>query len=89
MPDRPRVHYNRGLLLQRLGRDVEAESALKRAAALEPANLDFLYALADFYLKRGRSSQAEQVAEKMIAAHPSQRIGHDLLEAARGQKVKK
>jgi hypothetical protein len=28
------------------------------------------------------------MAAKMIAAHPSQRIGHDLLEAARNQRRK-
>jgi tetratricopeptide (TPR) repeat protein len=83
MPDRSRVQYNYGLLLQVLRRDREAEDALKKALSLEPQDFDFLYALADFYIKRARFSLAEQVAEKMIAAHPSQRIGHELLEAAR------
>jgi len=72
-----------------LTRDAEAEASLDKARSLEPENWDFLYALADFYFKRGRFQQAEQIAEKMIAAHPSQRIGHELLEAARGQRVKK
>jgi predicted CXXCH cytochrome family protein len=85
MPDRSRVQYNYGLLLQVLKRDREAEAALKKALSLEPQDLDFLYALADFYIKRERFSLAEQVAEKMIAAHPSHRIGHELLEAARSQ----
>jgi len=85
MPDRARVQYNYGLLLQVLKRDREAEDALKKALSLEPQDLDFLYALADFYIKRASFSLAEQVAEKMIAAHPSQRIGHELLEAARSQ----
>jgi Tfp pilus assembly protein PilF len=85
MPDRARVHYNYGLLLQVLKRDREAEESLKRALSLDAGSLDFQYALADFYFKRGRYAQAEEMAAKMIAAHPSQRIGHDLLEAARNQ----
>jgi Tfp pilus assembly protein PilF len=88
MPERARVQYNYGLLLQVVKRDREAEDALKKALSLEPQDLDFLYALADFYIKRARFSLAEQVAEKMIAAHPSQRIGHELLEAARNQRRK-
>jgi tetratricopeptide (TPR) repeat protein len=80
MPKRARVHYNFGLLLQKLMRDKEAEAALQRALSLDPKNFDFLYALTDFYIKRGRLSLAEQMAEKMIAAHPSQPIGHELLE---------
>jgi Tfp pilus assembly protein PilF len=88
MPDRARAHYNYGLLLQVLKRDREAEDALKRALSLDAGNLDFQYALADFYFKRGRYAQAEEMAAKMIAAHPSQRIGHDLLEAARSQRRK-
>jgi tetratricopeptide (TPR) repeat protein len=85
MPGRARVHYNRGLLLQKLKRDGEAEESLKRALALEPENLDFLYALADFYLKRGKLVPAEEMAKKMIAAHPSQRIGHELLEVIQNE----
>jgi Tfp pilus assembly protein PilF len=89
MPDRPRVHYNYGLLLQVVKRDREAEEALKKALSLDAGSLDFQYALADFYLKRGRYALAEEMAAKMIAAHPSQRIGHDLLETIRRQGGRK
>jgi tetratricopeptide (TPR) repeat protein len=51
MPDRSRVHYNLGLLLDYLGRDVQAESALQRALELEPDNLQYLSAIAQYYLK--------------------------------------
>ena len=80
MPDRARVHYNLGLLLQYLKQDLEAEDALLKAKELEPDNLDYLYALADFYLKRGRVRQAKSIAEEMVARHPSQQIGHDMLD---------
>jgi len=80
MPDRSRIQYNLGLLLQALKRDPQAEAALQKASSLEPANLDYLYALADFYLKRNRLAEAKKVAEKMVAAHPNQRVGKELLE---------
>jgi tetratricopeptide (TPR) repeat protein len=79
MPKRARIHYNLGLLLQHLKQDSDAEVSLLKAKELEPDNLDYLYALADFYLKRKKLQQARSIAEKMIAKHPNQRIGHDIL----------
>ncbi|MDH3751734.1 MAG: tetratricopeptide repeat protein, partial [Gammaproteobacteria bacterium] len=58
IPQRPRVHYNYGLLLAQLGRDAEAETALLKALALEPQSFDFLFALIDFYYKRGHLNEA-------------------------------
>ncbi len=80
MPDRARVHYNLGLLLQQLGRDAEAEAALLRTLEIEPDSLDYLYALADFYLKRGKFQEAKLIAEQMISAYPSSPIGTDLMK---------
>jgi tetratricopeptide (TPR) repeat protein len=79
MPQRARVHYNLGLLLQYLGRDREAEEELHMALAIEPDSLDFLYAAAEFYLKRDRLGEAKRMAETLIEKHPSNRLGHDLL----------
>jgi Tfp pilus assembly protein PilF len=78
MPARARIHYNLGLLLQHLKRDSDAEVSLLRAKELEPDNLDYLYALADFYLKRKKLRKARSIAEEMKARHPSHRIGHDI-----------
>ncbi len=64
-----------GPVAPKTGNDESAEAALKQAAALEPANLDFLFTLADFYLKRGRWSEAERTAETMLAADPSHEVG--------------
>jgi tetratricopeptide (TPR) repeat protein len=80
MPEHARVRYNLGLLLQYLHRDSEAEAALSQALELEPNNMDYLQALADFYLKRERFQEAKGIAEQMIARHPSNPVGHDLLE---------
>ncbi len=79
LPQRSRVHYNLGLLLQQLRRDAEAEKAMLTALEIEPDNLDYLYALADFYLKRQKFSQARQIAEQMRLKHPSNSIGRDIL----------
>lgn len=85
LPDRSRIHYNHGLLLAQLSRDSDAEDAFNTALSLEPANLDYLYAIADFYMKRERVEDALQVAERMIASHPQQRIGYDIKAALEGR----
>jgi len=74
------VAYSLGLLLQALKRDPQAEASLQKALALEPANMDYLYALADFYLKGHRFTDARKVAERMVAEHPNQRMGREILE---------
>jgi tetratricopeptide (TPR) repeat protein len=79
LPDRGRVHYNLGLLLQQLKRDVAAEAALLAALEIEPDSLDYLYAVADHYLKRGKLVKAGNIAEKMIEKHPGNPIGRDIL----------
>jgi len=79
LPDRARIHYNLGLLLQHLKKDSDAEASLLKAQELEPDNLDYLYALADFYLKRKKLQKARSIAKEMVVRHPTQRIGHDIL----------
>jgi tetratricopeptide (TPR) repeat protein len=79
LPDRSRVHYNLGLLLQHLKRDSEAEAALLTSLEIEPDNFDYLYALADHYLKRQKLVQARRIAEQMIAKHPDKSIGYEIL----------
>ena len=80
MPGRSRIHYNLGLLRQQLNQDSDAEASLLKAQELEPDNLDYLYALADFYLKRNKIQRARSIAKEMVARHPTQRIGHDILK---------
>jgi Tfp pilus assembly protein PilF len=80
LPERARIHYNLGLLLQHLKHDSDAEASLLMAKELEPDNLDYLYALADFYLKRRKLQQARSIAKEMVTRHPTQRIGHDILD---------
>jgi tetratricopeptide (TPR) repeat protein len=75
MSEYARVHYNLGLLLQYLQRDADAETAMLKALGLDTDNMDYLYALADHYMKRGKLQKAKDIAEKMVAKHP-----HELLE---------
>jgi tetratricopeptide (TPR) repeat protein len=79
LPARARIHYNLGLLRQYLQKDAQAEAALATALKLEPNQVDFLYALADFYLKRDRLLEAKTIAEQMVARHPQNTTGHNIL----------
>ncbi len=80
MPDQGRIHYNLGLLFQQLKRDSEAEAALLKALEIEPVNTDYLYALAEHYLRKGELVKAKSLAERMISLYPNHRIGHELLD---------
>jgi tetratricopeptide (TPR) repeat protein len=81
LPERPRIQYNLGLVLQHLRRYGEAEAALQAALALAPDNMDYLYALADHYIKRGQLEKAEHIARQMVAKHPDRPMGHQLLKS--------
>jgi predicted CXXCH cytochrome family protein len=85
MPNRSRVYYNLGLLRQQLGQAPEAEAALIHAVDLESDNLDYLYALADFYIKRGFLRKALPIADRMIAADPNNPAGRDIKLYIEGQ----
>ncbi len=85
MPQRPRVHYNYGLLLAQLGDNAEAELALIKALNQEPQSIDYLYALIDFYYRRGRQPEALVLTERLIAAHPENRLGHDIKAMIEGE----
>ncbi|MBU3918214.1 tetratricopeptide repeat protein [bacterium] len=80
LPKRTRIHYNLALLLQHLKRYKEAEKAFTRALNLEPDNFDILYAIADFFIKRGRLNEAVPVAQALIKKHPGNKAGHQLLK---------
>lgn len=64
---------------EELKRDVATEAALLTALEIEPDSLDYLYAAADHYLKRGKLVKARNIAEQMIEKHPRNSIGRDIL----------
>jgi Tfp pilus assembly protein PilF len=80
LPGMARIHYNLALLQQQLGQDREAEASLRRTLDIEPDSMDFLYALADYYLKRGRYPQARAIAKQMISTNPLHPGGKKLLD---------
>jgi len=83
LPRNARARYNLGLLLQQLDRPGEAETMLKAALELEPESPDFLLALSDHYLRRGRPEPALALARRLQAAHPELPAGRQLEAAAR------
>ncbi|RJP93685.1 MAG: hypothetical protein C4518_05735 [Desulfobacteraceae bacterium] len=85
LPENARIRYNLGLLQQQTGKELAAGVSLKVALAMEPENFDFLYALADFYMKRSQWEEAGPVVEQMIEKHPDQSIGHEMLSFIKSQ----
>jgi tetratricopeptide (TPR) repeat protein len=81
LPERARIRYNLGLLQQQLGRLADAERSMRAAVEVEPRNLDYLYALADHYARRGDFRRALAVADQMIATNPGAQVGHDMKAA--------
>ncbi len=80
MPESGRVHYNYGLLLQLLNRETEAEAELEKAVDLEPENMEFLYALLDYYYKRSNFDQARKIAETMLELDPGSMVAREFLD---------
>jgi len=83
LPDNARIHYNLGLLYQVMQDTVRAEAELRGALELEPRNADFQYGLADHYLKRGRLEEARAIAEDIVAMHPQNPVGSQILDYIR------
>jgi tetratricopeptide (TPR) repeat protein len=81
LPERPRIQYNLGLVLQYLKRDAEAEAAFRSALDLASDNMDYLYALADHYIKGGQFEKAKHIARQMVAKNPNHPMGHQLLKS--------
>ncbi len=67
--DNPRIHYNYGLALQKLGRPAEAEEALKtalRISGTSQSSLEFLHALAILYAQQKLWDKAISCAERIL-----------------------
>jgi len=79
MPNQSRAHYNLGLLLQQTGQWDEAETALKQALEIEPESVDYLHAMADHYIRRGRLEAARNIAQRMLESRPDHPLGHRIL----------
>ncbi len=80
MPWNARAHYNLGQLLVFLKQSKAAETALKRAVEIAPRNINYLQAIAQFYLTKDAFTQARDVAKQMILANPDNPVGLQLLK---------
>ena len=58
---------------------------MRTALELEPDSVDYLYALIDFYRRRGRLEEALALARRMIDTHPGNRLGYGLRDAIKEQ----
>ncbi len=79
LPERSRINYNTGLMLQYLGRNKEAEAELLKAIDKDPNNFDFLYALADHYIKTGQPNKALKIGEKLKLLYPNNQMGTNII----------
>ena len=79
MPERARINYNSGLMLQYLGRNNDAEKELLKAVNKEPRNIDFLYALADHYIKAGQNKKAMSIGLRLKQQFPENQVGENIL----------
>ncbi len=64
-PNYPYIFYRYGVLLRRLGRNPEAETALKSAAEIDPGFAEPLLALAELYVEQHRDNEAVALLEYM------------------------
>ncbi|MCK5455476.1 MAG: tetratricopeptide repeat protein, partial [Melioribacteraceae bacterium] len=79
MPERSRINYNSGLMLQYLGRNKEAEAELLLAINKAPNNFDFLYALADHNIKTGQNKKALDIGIQLKQLFPENQMGNDIV----------
>ena len=74
-----RIYYNLGLLYQYLNDFTKAEEALLKAYSILPNDFDIIYALADFYIKRGIRDKSVLYATEINEKFPSNPAGQNLL----------
>ncbi len=86
MPERARIFYNLSLLYQYLQKPDKAEQSMLKALVVEPENPDFLYAMADYYVKRGMTDKAELYALKLNKMSPGNQTVQSLLDVINSLK---
>jgi len=84
----PGVHYNYGLVLQKLGRMEEAETSLKRAYRMAPQVPKHLHALAILYVQQKRWQAAAACTKELVRRWPGVREFQQLhyLATSRAEK---
>ena len=75
-----RAYYNLAQLLLFLRQDEEAEAAFWQCVQLEPWNVSFVQAAAQFYLARGQLDQVREMGLKMLEQDPGSGLGRQLID---------
>jgi tetratricopeptide (TPR) repeat protein len=81
----PRIYYNLGLIYQYLNNSKKAESSLLKAYSVSPNEFDVIYALADFYIKKGNKNTALKYAAEIDKKFPSNPAGKQILDFIQNQ----
>jgi len=58
---------------------IKVNGRLDPSSLPEPDNINYLYALTEYYLKRERFQEAKSIARQMVARHPAMQVGRNLL----------
>jgi tetratricopeptide (TPR) repeat protein len=80
-----RIYYNLGLIYQQLNETSKAESYLLKGYSLFPNDFDIIYALIDFYAKRGNKNEALKFANELNQKFPSNPTARQLLDYIKNQ----
>jgi len=75
-----RIYYNLGLLYQYQNDFTKAEESLLKAYSILQDDFDIIYALTDFYIKRGNRNKAVLYANEINEKFPSNPAGQNLLD---------
>ena len=87
IPGRVRIYYNLGLIYQQLRNNRKAEANLLLALKNDPTNFDYLFALADQYLKTGQYEKASRYAGQMIQLYPDNQKAIDIYNYVKQQSL--
>jgi tetratricopeptide (TPR) repeat protein len=77
--DNARIYYNLGLIYQQLNEISKAESSLLKGHSNSLNDFDIMYALVDFYIKRGEKTEALQFANEIKQKFPTNPAGQELI----------
>jgi predicted CXXCH cytochrome family protein len=80
VPDYSRIWYNLAMLYQHFGRENEYLQAMENALILEPQNLDYMFALADYYYRVKNYEDVHKLALKIKEYYPDIPLGQELLD---------
>lgn len=87
MPNHLRVHYNYGLLLQRLGKTSQAETAFLKAYQLNTNDQSILTALATFHIQQHQWEKAYPYAKQLNQLYPYNPEIYRMLKYIQEQRI--